>query len=113
MAGSIASDEAGRSTQPGADALRQPTQSGVDGIKATLLARGRGQAPKPRSGASKTPGLRSDPGQKIIGSAVACPPSFHRAARSSRPGGDAATGTSGNAGDDGKACIASNATGAK
>jgi len=39
-------------------------------MSATLLARGRGQAPKPRSGASKTPGLRSAPGQKRIGQAV-------------------------------------------
>jgi hypothetical protein len=39
-------------------------------MSATLLARGRGQAPKPRSGASKTPGLRSAPGQKRMGQAV-------------------------------------------
>ena len=32
---------------------------GDNGINAKLAVRGRGQAPQPRSGASKTPGLRS------------------------------------------------------
>jgi hypothetical protein len=43
----------------------------MDGTNAPLLARGRGQAPKPRSGASKTPGLRSASGQKTMDLAVA------------------------------------------
>jgi hypothetical protein len=42
-------------------------------MDATLLARGRGQAPKPRSGASKTPGLRSATGQKTMQPAVSLP----------------------------------------
>ena len=51
----------------------QGTERGVDGMDALLSARGRGQAPKPRSGASKTPGLRSAPGRKTMGSAVPLP----------------------------------------
>jgi hypothetical protein len=41
-----------------------------------LLAEGRGQAPKPRSGASRTPGLRSASGQKTMKPAVLSAASF-------------------------------------
>jgi len=43
-----------------------------DGINAHPRARGRGQAPEPRSGASKTSGLRSATCRRTIGVAVRC-----------------------------------------
>jgi len=39
--------------------LRWASRFGDNGIHAKLAVRGRGQAPQPPSGASKTPGLRS------------------------------------------------------
>jgi len=44
-------------------------------MAAILSARGRGQAPKLRNGASKTPGLRSAAGRKTMQPAVSLPPS--------------------------------------
>jgi hypothetical protein len=46
------------------------TGRAVDGTNAILSGRERGQALKPRSGASKTPGLRPASGQNIMGIAV-------------------------------------------
>jgi hypothetical protein len=68
-----ASGNLGRARQRNPASRRQRTERTVDGMDAALAERGRGQAPKPRSGASKTPGLRSATLRKIIQPAVALP----------------------------------------
>ena len=82
-------------------------------MDATLSARGRGQAPKPRSGASKTPGLRSAAGRKIMQPAVSLPPHLgHKAGLATAAGVTASTRDAG-AGPGNQAWVASNASGAR
>ena len=82
-------------------------------MDATLSARGRGQAPKPRSGASKTPGLRSAAGRKIMQSAVPLLPRLvHKAGLATAAGIDTATSDTG-AEPGNEVCIASNSSGAR
>src|SRR5487761_2502126 len=88
---------------PGIRAREQRTKRAVDGMSAALLARGRGQAPKPRSGASKTPGLRSAPGQKTMEPAVPLLP----------PAGSVAATPDTGPRHAAEACTVSNASGAR
>jgi hypothetical protein len=82
-------------------------------MDATLSARGRGQAPKPRSGASKTPGLRSAAGRKIMGQAVPLRPRLmHQAALMIGAGIDTSTPDT-DAGCGNEAWAASNCSGAR
>ena|SRR5487761_2115128 len=99
---------------PGIRAREQRTKRAVDGMSAALLARGRGQAPKPRSGASKTPGLRSAPGQKTMEPAVPLLPlaMLHGAAVVATAGSVAATPDTGPR-HAAEACTVSNASGAR
>jgi len=82
-------------------------------MDATLAARGRGQAPQPRSGASKTPGLRSATGRKIMQSAVALLPRLvHQARPATGAGIDTAISDTG-AERGNEIWTASNASGAR
>ncbi len=82
-------------------------------MDAALAARGRGQAPKPRSGASKTPGLSSAAGRKIMQSAVPLLPRLvHKAALTTGAGiGTATPDTGAERGNE--VWIASNSSGAR
>jgi hypothetical protein len=53
--------------------LSLKTGKAVDGTHATFSGRGRGQAPKPRSGRSKTPGLRPVQARGMITMAAGAP----------------------------------------
>jgi hypothetical protein len=82
-------------------------------MDATLSACGRGQAPKPRSGASKTPGLRSGAGRKTLQPAVSLPPRLVHGTELTTAAGIADSVQDAGAGDGNEARVASNASGAK
>ena len=89
------------------------TQRSVAGMDAPLSARGRGQVPKPRCGASKTPGLRSATGRKTMRPAVHLRPHVvHQTGLATEAGIDTASATTG-AGYGNQARLASNASGAR
>jgi len=82
-------------------------------MDAILSARGRGQAPKPRSGASKTPGLRSAAGRKIMQQAVPLRPRLmHQAVLMTGAGIDTSSPDTG-AGRGNGAWAASNCSGGR
>ena len=82
-------------------------------MDAPLSARGRGQVPKPRCGASKTPGLRSATGRKTMRPAVHLRPHVvHQTGLATEAGIDTASATTG-AGYGNQARLASNASGAR